>query len=299
MIRKSKFFFCFLFFFKIFSDISYSIASLTDNEARRYGRFFLGLLETVMAWHSEQTVFENECAQHPGFLTVFRNAASASAAGSVTGSNKQEQLDYENFRHVCHKWHYKLTKSFTVCLESEDYIQMRNALIVLTKIAPQFPKINTFSMALEKRIEKIKSIEKDKRQDIYTLAVVYSGLLKQKKQNMIDESKFHIKEMPTQSITKSGNSAVPGDTSSPHTTSLTASGNSNAQTSTSGPKTIASNTSNSSLAPKQQSASNQQTSSGSKQQQQQTNNSSKQSSPSLTTNSTTNGSSGQNVTSKI
>lgn len=162
---------------------------MTDNEARRYGRFLHGLLETVMTWHSDCAVFEAECANYPGFLTVFRNASS-----SASSSNKQEPLDYENFRHVCHKWHYKLTKSFIVCLESEEYLQMRNSLIILTKILPFYPKLTAFCSALEKRVDKIKQVEKEKRQDIFTLASAYQGLLKQRKHTMVDESKFHLKE---------------------------------------------------------------------------------------------------------
>lgn len=177
--------------FQIFSDISYSIASLTENEARRYGRFLLGLLDTVMTWHSDPAIFEQDCAQHPGFLTVFRNALNASPSAA---SNKQEQLDYENFRHVCYKWHYTLTKSFIVCLESEEYLQMRNSLIILTKILPYYPKLAGLCSALEKRVEKLKQTEKDKRQDIYTLALAYLGQLKQRKQFMLEEGKFHQKQ---------------------------------------------------------------------------------------------------------
>ena len=44
-----------------------------------------------------------ECANYPGFLTIFR-------ATGFDGGNKADQLDYENFRHVVHKWHYMLTK---------------------------------------------------------------------------------------------------------------------------------------------------------------------------------------------
>lgn len=140
-----------------------------------------------MSWHADQQTFENECGQHPGFLTVFRNA-------QISPVNKQEQLDYENFRHVCHKWHYKLTKSFIVCLESKEYLQMRNSLIILTKILPHYPKLTGFCTALEKRVDTIKQVEKDKRQDIATLASSYLGQLKQRKSHMIDEAKFHIKD---------------------------------------------------------------------------------------------------------
>lgn len=44
-----------------------------------------------------------ECVNYPGFLTIFR-------ATGFDGGNKADQLDYENFRHVVHKWHYMLTK---------------------------------------------------------------------------------------------------------------------------------------------------------------------------------------------
>jgi len=48
-----------------------------------------------------------ECSNYPGFVTVFR------APGCST--NFADQLDYENFRHVVHKWHYSLTR---VCVTS-------------------------------------------------------------------------------------------------------------------------------------------------------------------------------------
>ena len=85
-------------------------------------------------------------------------------------------------------------KSFIVCLESGEYVQMRNSLIILTKVLPFYPKLIGFCSALEKRVEKIKMTEKDKKQDIYTLASVYLGQLKQRKTNMVDEGKFHLKE---------------------------------------------------------------------------------------------------------
>jgi THO complex subunit 2 len=169
-----------------------------------------------MYWHSDSDVFDRECAQYPGFLTIFRNSLN----NSQNAPNKQEQLDYENFRHVCHKWHYKLTKSFIVCLESEEYLQMRNALIVLTKVLPHYPKLTGFCSALDKRVEKIKQAEKDKRQDIYTLASVYWGQLRQRKSHMIDESKFHLKEIPkekskTSATVQNANGAQAGSSSAP------------------------------------------------------------------------------------
>ena len=44
-----------------------------------------------------------ECGTYPGFVTVLR-------ATDKRDNDKADHLDYENYRHVCHKWQYKLTK---------------------------------------------------------------------------------------------------------------------------------------------------------------------------------------------
>ena len=60
-----------------------------------------------------------------------------------------------NCRHVCHKWHYKIAKALVVCLESKDFVQIRNSLIVLTKIIQFFPVIQNLATVIEKRIDKV------------------------------------------------------------------------------------------------------------------------------------------------
>ena len=166
---------------QVFQDITYTLASCTENEASRYGRFLSEMLKTVQKWHSDKAIYEKvkysqlcswnrsflqktiiaywpkhrfetygsfqnhpnsfrdyhnmvlpktllyristmqsfkhywlvnhfsslfavqECGNYIGFVTVLR-------ASGAESSNKADQLDYENFRHVCHKWQYKLTK---------------------------------------------------------------------------------------------------------------------------------------------------------------------------------------------
>ncbi|XP_076804278.1 THO complex subunit 2-like isoform X1 [Clavelina lepadiformis] len=175
-----------LCFDRIFSDISYTVASLTENEASRYGRFLCTMLEIVHKWHAEKAVYDKDCGNFPGFVTVLR-------ASTADGSSKANQLDYENFRHVCHKWQYKLTKAIVVCLESKEFVQIRNALMILTKVLPQFPAITSLAGALEKRIDKIRTEEKEKRPDLFALAMGYSGMLKMRKPHILPEHLFHNK----------------------------------------------------------------------------------------------------------
>ena len=60
-------------------------------------------------------------------------------------------------RHVCHKWHYKIAKALVVCLESKDFVQIRNSLIVLTKIINFFPVIQNLGTVIQKRIDKVEA----------------------------------------------------------------------------------------------------------------------------------------------
>merc|ERR1712179_788812 len=114
-----------------------------------------------------------------------------------------------NYRHVCHKWHYKITKALVVCLESKDFVQIRNALIILTKIIPHFPVLVSLSGVLEKRIDNVCTEEKEKRKDLYIKAMSYSGQLKTRKASMLKEQDFHIVK------NKSGSSLRPVPDPSP------------------------------------------------------------------------------------
>ncbi|XP_014904985.1 THO complex subunit 2 isoform X1 [Poecilia latipinna] len=193
---------------RVFSAIIYTVASCTENESHRYGRFLCCMLETVTRWHSNRAVYEKECANYPGFLTIFR-------ATGFDGGNKADQLDYENFRHVVHKWHYMLTKASVHCLETGDYTHIRNILIVLTKILPCYPKVLNLGQALEARVHKICLEEKDKRPDLYALAMGYSGRLKSQKVHMVPENEFHHKDQPARSATPSSQQNGPGSAGKP------------------------------------------------------------------------------------
>jgi len=93
-----------------------------------------------------------ECSNYPGFVTKFRVSNQFSEANDHVG--------YENYRHVCHKWHYKITKAMVVCLDSKDYVQIRNSLIILIKILPHFPVLAKLSQIIERKIEKVIYIQK-------------------------------------------------------------------------------------------------------------------------------------------
>ncbi|KAG6465042.1 hypothetical protein O3G_MSEX014901 [Manduca sexta] len=154
---------------RLFCDITYSVMSCTEGEAARYGTFLCKVLGTAMRWHGDKQAFHRECAHYPGFVTKYR------VSNQFTEAN--DHVGYENYRHVCHKWHYKITKAMVVCLDSGDYVQIRNALIVLIRVLPHFPVLARLAQIIEKKVDKVKDEEKTQRQDLYVLATVYSGQL--------------------------------------------------------------------------------------------------------------------------
>lgn len=82
-------------------------------------------------------------------------------------------------------------QALVVCLESKDYIQIRNALIILIKILPHFPVLLKLAQIIEKKVEKIIEDEKKESRALMTLAVSYNGLLKTKSAHFIPEQDFH------------------------------------------------------------------------------------------------------------
>ena len=99
------------------------------------------ILEVVSKWHAAESLYEQvskgnspaqtpsythirthththtqECARTPGFISMMRSSAG--------GAEKMQYLDYENYRHITFKWHFKLTKALVVLLESKDYMQV-------------------------------------------------------------------------------------------------------------------------------------------------------------------------------
>ena len=55
-----------------------------------------------------------------------------------------QYLDYENYRHITFKWHFKLTKALVVLLESKDYMQVCVSIYICTMFGPK-KQVSDFS----------------------------------------------------------------------------------------------------------------------------------------------------------
>ncbi|KAF6168559.1 hypothetical protein GIB67_005171 [Kingdonia uniflora] len=86
------------------------------------------------------------------------------------------------------KWSGRITRLLVQCLESAEYMEIRNALLVLTKISSVFPVTRKTGINIEKRVIKIKG---DEREDLKVLATGVAAALASRKQNSwVTEEEF-------------------------------------------------------------------------------------------------------------
>ncbi|XP_073103404.1 THO complex subunit 2 isoform X2 [Elaeis guineensis] len=166
------------------------ICCCTEFEAGRLGRFLYETLKMAYHWKSDETIYERECGNMPGFAVYYRYPNS-------------QRVTYSQFIRVHWKWSGRITRLLVQCLESTEYMEIRNALIVLTKISSVFPVTRKSGINLEKRVAKIKG---DEREDLKVLATGVAAALAARKSSWVSEEEFgmgHIDLKPAASPAKS------------------------------------------------------------------------------------------------
>ncbi|GER41251.1 THO complex subunit [Striga asiatica] len=150
------------------------ICCCTEYEVGRLGRFLFETLKTAYHWKSDESIYEKECGNMPGFAVYYRYPNS-------------QRVTYGQFIKVHWKWSQRITRLLIQCLESTEYMEIRNALIMLTKISSVFPVTRKSGINLEKRVAKIKS---DEREDLKVLATGVAAALAAKKPSWVTDEEF-------------------------------------------------------------------------------------------------------------
>ncbi|KAJ6433781.1 hypothetical protein OIU84_017476 [Salix udensis] len=163
----------------------------------RLGRFLYETLKIAYYWKSDETIYERECGNMPGFAVYYRFPNS-------------QRVTYGQFIKVHWKWSQRMSRLLIQCLESSEYMEIRNALILLTKISGVFPVTKRSGINLEKRVTRIKS---DEREDLKVLATGVAAALAARKPSWVTDEEFgmgylEIKPPSAASKSLSGNVAA-------------------------------------------------------------------------------------------
>ncbi|KAK6025366.1 hypothetical protein OSTOST_08740 [Ostertagia ostertagi] len=76
-------------------------------------------------------------------------------------------------------------------VENNEYVQVRNCLVVMTKLAPCFPLLKDLVENVEKLAEKVRDTEKGKRDELSLKAASYLVRLKMRNVPIFEASQFH------------------------------------------------------------------------------------------------------------
>jgi THO complex subunit 2 len=160
---------------RVLKDLRQLVFAATEHEAAHLGRFLYESLAQLAAWRADEATYARECASQPGFGSSFLDRDSRRAT-------------FADFVAVSLKWHQKVVRSLVACLESKEYMEIRNALLVLTRVSRAFPATRKHGAYLEKRVAKIKS--DDPREDLKTLAGRYYAILQKERPSWVSDEEF-------------------------------------------------------------------------------------------------------------
>ena len=97
----------------------------TATEAQNFGRFICETMKLLHRWHGDKEKYEKEALgarkKLPGFVKTFDEKGEPKSV-----------MDWEEFRRLLFNFHTFLYGALTACFESDEYMHVRNAIIVLT-----------------------------------------------------------------------------------------------------------------------------------------------------------------------
>jgi len=94
---------------------------------------------------------------------------------------------------VSYKWHLKISTSFSACLSSREYMQIRNSLLILSRIRENFPVLRKLGNSIRNQLIKL---EDDEREDVKMMAMRYAQMLNQLEGTWKSEDDFYTVSLP-------------------------------------------------------------------------------------------------------
>jgi THO complex subunit 2 len=152
------------FFDALIIVLSRSLFCLTEGETACASILLSEIWKIVSKWRYDDTAFEEELAGKPGSFMVVTADDGESDTVTVTK---------EDYRNLYNKWHAAIGSACVGCLESSEYMHLRNCLVVLTRMVEDYPTRPGLANKLLKALEPLQE-ESNSLPDIRASAQAYS-----------------------------------------------------------------------------------------------------------------------------
>ena len=188
-----------LFFDRLFETqtITNLIYSCSSKEAENLGRFLAEVLKTLNGWHSSRSEYEKKALGHHTNRILLGFASKMNSDGQPESS-----LDFESYRSLLYKWHRKLSDGLKSCLDQYEYMYVKNAITIMTTIAPHYPMIKPIGQEFLQKLQQVRDREQPTadgqkpkplaRQDLWTSANSAQAPLKRREQSWVMPQDFCI-----------------------------------------------------------------------------------------------------------
>ena len=179
---------------KIVGDVKNIVPICSQNEAANYGRFLREIFENLEHWRNSEATYNEKAKGSDVLLPGCRYHFCESM--SVDETSEQDVWQHAEFcKELLHKWHIVLYRGFVDCLESKEYMKMRNSIVILDKISEYFPKSSVVGNNLIMKVKPL--LQEETREDMKVLLTRYNAVLQHNQPKWISEQEFYGPESDT------------------------------------------------------------------------------------------------------
>lgn len=165
-------------FDKLFKEkfLRQALFQCTAREADNFGQFLNEALKLLNHWRKGQDTYEKEAWGVKKDLTGFCKRVKLDWTPDV-------RLEFEDFRRLLFKWHGQLHLAIKGCLGSQEYMHVRNAIIMMKAIHSAFPRVIFQGQHLVQAVTDVST--NDPREDLKLSALSLLGDLKKREKEWV------------------------------------------------------------------------------------------------------------------
>ncbi|GMF21615.1 unnamed protein product [Phytophthora lilii] len=175
---------------KVNMKVSAIVLCATEREASNSGIFMKETLGLILRWYQNGATYDDE-------------AVHGKIGMSLDLKDDKKRLAHRQFKSAYARWHKQLELVYTTALSSGEYMQIRNTLVVLTKLIDVFPAGRGTAEVILAIVEKLTN---EDREDIKIMAKRYFALLTKRKASLIDDRMLRTRNAPAKSPTAASSS---------------------------------------------------------------------------------------------
>ncbi|KAI4728208.1 hypothetical protein E4T49_04103 [Aureobasidium sp. EXF-10728] len=163
------------------NQLSSLMFQCTPRESENFGRFLNEVLKELSSWHADKAAYEKNAFGAKKQLTGFARKLNPD-------NTPQTFLSYEEYRVLLYKWHSNLNAAFQMCLDSGEYMHIRNAIIVFKAVAQQFPVAEPMGKII---LDAVTALSKaDGRADLKLAAASTLGDIRKRQSSWVSKEHF-------------------------------------------------------------------------------------------------------------